>query len=205
MIKNIIFDMGGVLIDWAPSHLIESLKVPKEDQGILIRELFKEVEWLALDAGIMDDDEVFEAVSKRVPERLHEPLKFLISKWWSIPFNYKKGMGELVRELYDNGYKLYLLSNASIYQKDYVHRLPGHECFTGRVTSAEIKMMKPQKEIYQYICDKYDLKPEECYFVDDYNGNVYFARLFGFKSNVFFDVDRLRKQMIMEGIDVKEQ
>ena len=62
MIKNIIFDMGGVLIDWAPSHLIEGAGVPEEDAGILLKELFKEVEWLELDAGTMSDDEVFEAI-----------------------------------------------------------------------------------------------------------------------------------------------
>ena len=196
--------MGGVLIDWAPSHLIEGAGVPEEDAGILLKELFKEVEWLELDAGTMSDDEVFEAVSRRIPERLHGALRFLISKWWTLPFTYKEGMSELIRELHDNGYKLYLLSNASAYQKEYFSRLPESECFSGRITSAEINLMKPYAEIYRYVCDEYNLIPEECFFVDDYNGNVFFGRKFGFKAYVFFDVDRLRKQMIAEGINIKE-
>ena len=60
--------MGGVLIEWAPSYLIEGAGVPEEDAGILIKELFKEVEWLELDAGTMNEKEVFEAIghSRRI-------------------------------------------------------------------------------------------------------------------------------------------
>lgn len=203
MIKNIIFDMGGVLIDWAPLHLIKGANVADEDAAILLQELFKECEWLALDAGTMSEEEVFDSVSKRIPSHLHEALHFLISKWWTMPFVYKQGMSDLIYELHENNYKIYLLSNAAKNQKDYFDRLPARECFSGRVTSADIQLLKPQKEIYQYICDKYSLIPEECFFVDDYNANVYFARQFGFKAHVFFDVDRLRKNMLEEGINLK--
>jgi len=203
MIKNIIFDMGGVLIDWAPLHLILNSGVDKQDSDILLKELFKEVEWVALDAGTISYEEAFASVSKRIPDRLHDHLKFLIEKWWTLPFVYKEGMDDLIQELFENGYKIYLLSNASIDQKNYFERLPSNKCFSGRVTSAEIKMLKPHHQIYEYICNKYDLNKDECYFIDDSSSNVYSAIQYGFKASVFFDCERLRKNMSLAGISLK--
>ena len=204
MIRNIVFDMGGVLIEWTPDLLMDKLGIDKEDKDIIRKELFKETEWIALDAGKIREEEAFDSVSKRVDARLHPYIDFLIRKWPELPFVEVEGIVDLIYELHDNGYKLYLLSNADLKQKDYFPKMRGYECFAGRVTSAEVKMLKPEEEIFRHLCDKYDLDPEECYFIDDMNSNVYHALKYGFEGSVFFDTKRLRKKMKEAGINVHE-
>ncbi len=204
MIRNIIFDMGGVMIDWTPDHLLDKLGITGEDRETLKREVFKEIEWVALDAGTMSNDEAFRLVSKRLEERLWPAAEFMIKRWPELPFSEKEGIVALYKELREKDYKLYVLSNADIKQKDYFPRVPGSEYFCGRVTSAEVDLLKPDKKIYEHICEKYDLKKEECYFVDDVALNVYNALEYGFKGSVYFDTKRLRRKMREEGIDVEE-
>ena len=204
MIRNIVFDMGGVLIEWTPDLLMDRIGLSPEDKDIIRKELFRETEWIAMDAGTMDEDQAFESVSKRIEERLHPQVDFLIRRWPDLPFIEVEGIVDLIRELHGNGYRLYLLSNADRKQKDYFKKMPGAECFSGRITSADVRLLKPDHKIFEYLCKEYGLKKEECYFVDDINSNVYHAMQYGLQGSVFFDTKRLRKKMREAGIRVSE-
>lgn len=96
------------------------------------------------------------------------------------------GAKELVEELKNNGYKVYLLSNASINQKNYWSSVPGSEFFDGVLVSSFIKIIKPQPEIYEYLLNKYNLKREECVFIDDSTQNVEASEYVGMKGGLFF-------------------
>ena len=202
MIKNIIFDMGGVLIDWNPNKLIEDIGIDNNDHDLVYCELFKEVEWVALDAGTISFAEAINSVNSRLPERVHDKVARLIDNWWNIYFKPIDGMKDTIRSLKENGYNIYLLSNASIAQKDYFHKIEGYEYFDGRVTSSEIKLLKPYMEIYKHICEKYNLIPEECFFVDDSSTNIYHALEFGFKGCVFDGVEEFKKELRKEEIKI---
>ena len=88
-------------------------------------------------------------------------------------------MVELVKELKSKGYNLYVLSNTS---KPVVDAFKNHEIFTyfdGFVLSYKIKMVKPYEGIYKYLLDTYNLKPEECLFIDDLEANMATANKLG--------------------------
>jgi putative hydrolase of the HAD superfamily len=113
-------------------------------------------------------------------------------------------MEELIGELKTSGYGIYLLSNASIRVHDYFPRIPASRYFDGCIFSADYKLLKPQPEIYETLLRRYELKAEECFFVDDLAINVEGARLVGMNGTIFRgDVDLLRRDLQNSGITIK--
>jgi putative hydrolase of the HAD superfamily len=198
MIRHIVFDMGGVLKDFNPPKLLAARNIRGQDADILMRELFHETEWIALDHGSVSEQQAYESVAERLPDHLKPAAKDLIFNWWKDAFDDKEGMDELIHELKKNGYDIYLLSNASIRQAEYFHRLPGCECFSGRITSAEVHMLKPRADIYRLCLDTFGLKAEECVFIDDSATNVYCAKLEGYEGIVYHDDTGLLKKRMRE-------
>ena len=205
MISNLVFDMGGVLIRWNPEDMLRQYDLSDEDMAILNRELFKSVEWVQQDRGILDESSLVRAVCERVPERLWEPVKTLVFGWHQRHLSPMPGMAELVRELKENGYHIYLLSNASLALREYFPRIPGSECFEKLLVSAEEKLLKPSHEIYKRLYQKFGLNPAECWFIDDAPANVEGAICTGMQGSVFYgDVPRLRRELRRAGIRCRE-
>ena len=202
MIRNIIFDMGEVLIKWTPQQLLKQFDLTKQEENAILNQVFHDVEWIALDAGTMSEDEAFSRVCRRLDEKLHPVAEFMIRKWWTLPMVGQDGIEDLIRKLHENGYRIYVLSNANDKQKEYFPRVPGYRYFSGRVTSAEIGLLKPDRKIFEYICDTYQLKAEECFFIDDSNLNVYAALEAGMQGTVYHDTEELIGRMREAGIRI---
>ena len=116
-----------------------------------------------------------------------------------------EGTADVARALKARGYTLYLLSNASRRQHDYWPRVEASRYFDGTLISADVKLVKPQPEIYRLLLEKFGLKGEECFFVDDLPSNVEGAFYAGIPGAVFHnDITRLRKDLRSAGVDVKE-
>ena len=206
MIKNIIFDMGCVLIDWNPPAIVAREELGEEDSRLLLREVFQCAEWVAMDHGWMSLEEGFSRICRRLPERLHENARHCVFDWWKPPLDPIPGMAELVREVKALGYGVYLLSNATSPLSEYFRRIPGSECFDGRIVSADVKMLKPEREIYRELFRQFSLDPAECFFIDDSPANVDGAWLSGMPATVFLhDMARLRRELNEAGIPVKLQ
>lgn len=205
MIKNIIFDMGRVLIEWAPEVIVAREGLNAEDSALLLREVFQCGEWAAMDHGWMSQDEGCRLICKRLPARLHENARHCVFDWWKAELRPIPGMAELVREVKRLGYGVYLLSNATSCLSEYFHRIPGSECFDGRIVSADVKMLKPEREIYAELYRQYHLDPAECFFIDDNILNVDGAWLSGMNATVFFgDMQRLRRELNEVGVPVEQ-
>ena len=204
MIKNVVFDMGNVLFTFKPSEYIRRLGYTGRDAEILETEVFLTPEWSATDRGTLKPPQAAQLLAQRVPEHLKAAVEPLVCHWWEGDLMPVPGMGELVRELKSNGYRIYLLSNASRYIYEYFHRLPAADCFEGLLVSADWLMAKPQHEIYEKLYARFDLIPDECFFVDDRVDNVEVAQLTGMHATVFRgDVSRLRREMGDAGITVQ--
>ncbi len=201
MIRNIVFDMGNVLIVFDPQYFMDVAGITdEEDRRIVNRELFHNVEWAQMDLGVLTEETAREPVLKRVPERLKEPVTYLLNHWWEkracIP-----GMEKLLAELKAAGYGIYLLSNASTAQHQYWPKFDMSRLFDGKLISCDLGIVKPNPEIYRIFTDRFQLKPDECLFVDDLTANVAAAISCGWKGIVFQgDADDLKERMLREGI-----
>ena len=202
MIKNIVFDMGNVLLRFDPQLFMERLNVAEEDRPLLMREVYHSLEWSRMDRGSLTDEQASEIICSRVPERLHEQV-FKLVTFWDRPLIEIEGMHELVRELKALGYGIYLLSNASYRQHEYWPRLSVSSLFDGIMVSADVKLVKPQPEIYLLFCSTFGLKPDECFFIDDSTLNAEGAFFSGMHTAVFHqDAAEIREKLRAAGVPV---
>lgn len=205
MIRNIVFDMGQVLIYFYADLFFTRMEVPKEDWEVLGREMFCGVEWTQTDRGTIGEAEAEAAICRRLPQRLHGYVHTMVFDWWKSPLSPVPGMETLIGELKELGYGIYLLSNASARLHEYFPRIPGSQYFDGKVVSADYNLLKPDPEIYRTLFRKYSLKPEECLFIDDLPQNVEGARFVGMDGIIFRDdVSLLRRELSAAGVPVQQ-
>ena len=204
MIKNILFDMGNVLIHFDRKVFLDRLEVTEAEKQLLLREVFLSVEWVQMDRGTLREETAEPLMCQRLPEHLHSAVHSLVSLW-DEPMLPVAGMAELVEELKARGYGIYLLSNASLRQHAYWPKIPGWQCFDGKVISADEKVMKPHPDYYRIALERFGLKPEECFFIDDVPANIEGAQFCGIPGAVFHkDVPLLRSQLRAAGVDISQ-
>ncbi len=202
MIKSIVFDMGQVLLRFDPELFLTRAGAEGEDRVLLKREVYQSLEWARMDRGSLTDAEAAEIICRRLPARLHETARRLVGMW-DRPILPVEGMEELIGELKAKGYGIYLLSNASCRQHDYWPRVPASRFFDGTLVSADVKLVKPQPEIYRLLCETFSLTADECVFVDDAINNAEAAFLCGLHPIVFHgDAGELRQRLREEGVDI---
>lgn len=184
MIKNIIFDMGNVLLSFNPEIPLNAFLQSEEDRDIIRRELFKGPEWEQGDYGYLTNSERYEPVSRRVPERLHKQLKQCVEEWdiCMKPIPNAKKFCEYAKE---KGYHIYVLSNADNTFYRYFPRFAETEYFDGVMVSSDVHMIKPEIRIYRHFLKTYSLAAEECLFIDDREENINGAMETGMKGFVF--------------------
>lgn len=204
-ISNVVFDMGQVLIHWNAPQILGNYSLAESDRRLVLAELFGSVEWIQLDHGTISGETAISQVCGRIPEHLHGVVREVVTGWWHRPLVPMEGMAALVREVKGKGYGVYLLSNASIDLRKYFHRIPGSECFDGLMVSAEEKKLKPQRDIFEALYQRFSLVPEETVFIDDSPANVEAALCTGMHAVQFRgDVRRLRRELRDLGVDVAE-
>ena len=201
MIRNIIFDMGNVLLHFDREAFLDAVDVHGADRELLLRQVYLSLEWSQMDRGSLTEAEAAERMCRRVPPRLWDKVHLLVDQW-DRPILPMAGMEELVRELKEKGYRIYLLSNASLRQHEYWPRVPGSEYFDGTVVSADLHLVKPQPEIYLYTLCRFGLKAEECVFIDDATLNVEGAVSCGLSGIVYHgDTEELRTELRSLGVN----
>ena len=200
MIKNIVFDMGGVLIDYNPEKTLYSL-FDKETADILLREIFRNPIWNDKDRGIIFPEDIMERKKNLIPAEHLEKTAELVDNFFPYMPPFEK-MYDLVKTLKKNGYRIYLLSNASSDFHERRKGIPALEFFDGVIVSADYKQLKPEKEIYLTLFEKFSLNPEECYFIDDVQKNIDGAMAVGMDGHCYYhgDIDILKKAMAEKGI-----
>ena len=199
MIKNILFDMGNVLIRFEPKQYVKNAGLSESDQQLLLRELYGSIDWVRLDRGTITEEEVYAHACARLPAELHAAAEYIIYHW-NEPIVPITGTADVVHELKARGYTLYLLSNAARRQHTYWHDIPGSECFSGTLISADVHLLKPEAAIYQALFDKFDLTAASCLFVDDFPPNIEAAENAGMQGIVFHDAGQLREELKARGI-----
>lgn len=184
MIKNIIFDMGNVLLDFNPQRVLDEFCDSEEEKECIRRELFLAPEWLMADRGVISDRDRYGLIVSRVPEEYREAL-YHCCYHWEFCMDPLPGAREFVKDCKAAGYKVYILSNASDLFFTYFNNFSPLSDFNGAVISCRELLLKPEEEIYQRLFERYDLKPEECFFIDDREENVRGGEKLGMRGFVF--------------------
>ena len=203
MIRNILFDMGGVLLDFDPKRFVERLDLGAEDETVLLREVFHSAEWTCLDRGSMTEEEAFASMCRRIPERLHAAARELFDNW-DRPRLPLAGGYELARDLSENGYTLYLLSNAGRRHGSYWPDLPVSKFFGDRLmVSAYWGLLKPEAAFYEKAFSLFGLDRSECLFIDDSPINIEAAWRVGLDGIVYHgDPALLRERLREKGVGI---
>ncbi len=198
MIKNIVFDMGKVLVDYVADKSCRHFMTDEEEIREVCTSVFISPEWVFLDMGLMSEEEALARMQARLTTD-HAREMAALSFWHWHEYNMwpLEGMGELVKRLKERGYGIYLCSNASVRLLECYQRvIPGITYFDGVLFSAQEKCMKPQKEIYERLFQKFSLTPGECFFIDDQPMNIQGAESCGMKGYIYDgDQEKLEKRL----------
>lgn len=202
MIKNIIFDMGGVLIDYAPEKIAYKY-FDKETADIALKELFRNQIWSDHDRGIITPEETMEVIKDKIPAHALGEIEKMVYNYYPYMPPFEK-MYDVVKTLKENGYGIYLLSNAAKDFYDNKKDIPALALFDGYLISADYKLLKPEKEIYYALFERFNLKPEECYFIDDVQKNIDGARAVGMDGHCYYhgDVEILKNALREKDIKI---
>ncbi|MFW9877351.1 MAG: HAD family hydrolase [Candidatus Thorarchaeota archaeon] len=181
MIKNIIFDLGNVLINFKPEQFL--LRYTKDKNRItkFISNIIQSDTWLKLDRGIISIKNARDDFISAFPEET-ELIKTFFNHWKEILIPISKNVS-LLKELKSNGYKLYVLSNYIIEAFEYVkERYDIFSLFDGLAISGKLNIIKPEQEIFQYLLQNYNLNPEDSIFIDDIEQFISEARKLKIKT-----------------------
>ena len=181
MIRNVVFDLGNVLISFLPSEYLLKKNYPSTIRNTIIRDIFGSDEWKMLDNGDLTVKEATEAIAAKSTLK-REEIALVFSFRTEIMFPLDDNV-RLLPELKKRGYKLFFLSNFhldpyELIKNDYYF----FRYFEGGVISSEVKLSKPDQRIYRLLLEKYSLVADECLFIDDTGENVVGAEKAGMKG-----------------------
>lgn len=200
LVKNIVFDMGGVIIDFNARKMLED-NFPEEYYEVIDREVFHNEIWNKLDAGIERSEYAIPKILPKLPEAVREKTAELLNDAYPYMKPYDN-MVDFIKRLKAAGYRVYLLSNATPRFFDRYLDIPALTLMDGFFISSVYKLLKPQPEIYAAFCNKFGVCAEECFFIDDMPQNIKGAKKFGMKGFVYKapDTTELEKALNAEGV-----
>ena len=169
--KNILIDMGNVVIDFSPDYVLSKYTNDVKLINKLKDAIFFDEIWNKSDEGVVSDDEIYENAIKKLDEKHHFLVKNIVETWYKHKTENLK-MRDIFLMLKNKGYKLYLCSNAAKSFYLYEDEIDTFKYIDGKVISADIKLLKPSKEYFMHVLEKFNLKAEECFFIDDTIANV---------------------------------
>ncbi|HEU7542495.1 hydrolase [Streptococcus pneumoniae] len=180
---NIIFDLGNVLIEWNKEKILSKICKNDLEYNLFNQFVFQSNLWIDLDNGKISleflENQLIDEMGHQYQDQIHE----LVWNWFNYVDLYDE-VYELIKQLKKKNFQIYVLSNTSsifhILLDSILSKVSS--VLDGYVISCEVKMMKPQKEIYLSLVNKYQLDIKDCIFLDDLEENVEAARTLGFKA-----------------------
>lgn len=201
MINTIIFDLGGVLIDWNPKHLYR--KIFKDEQEIdNFLNTVCTSDWNEEQDAGRTLQEATETLVKEHPEH-EDNIRAYYSRWEEMLGGAIEGTVDIFRKLRESKqFKIYALTNWSIETFPVAQeRYEFLKWFDGVVMSGEEKNRKPFPEFYKVLLDRYQVKPEEALFIDDNVRNIKAAKELGIDSIPFVNPEQLNRDLKERGIN----
>jgi 2-haloacid dehalogenase len=190
----VVFDLGGVLINWDPRNLYRQLFDDEEEMEQFLAEVTTS-EWNAQQDAGRALSEAVEELAARHPDR-RDLIAAYYDRWPEMLGGAIEGTVEILRDLRERGVRTYALSNWSAETFPIARPMfPFLELFDGIVISGEVKMVKPDPRIFAHVLERFGLEPGEAVFVDDNAENVRAAEEAGFVPITFENSDQLRREL----------
>ena len=199
MIKNIIFDLGGVILKDKPSSILKKIDVNEEDYSKLLT-FFNN--WKKLDLGKQTLEEKF--LECNFSEHISSKFKDILLKYYEIR-DINNDIIELIKLLQKNNYKVYVLSDNNSESFKYYKNLELFNNIDYWILSCDYGALKVDGNLFEIMFEKYKLIPEECYFIDDKQSNIDIANKYHIKGFIFnenLDINLLYKNMKDNGINI---
>ena len=199
--NTLVFDIGGVLIDWDPRHLYRKLFENESEMEKFLQEICSPAWNLKQDAGRSFAEATAELI-EQYPEHA-ELIQAYDSRWEETIAGPIEPAVKLFERLHDRGHELYGLSNWSaekfVIAKD---RFAFLCCFKDIVVSGEVGLIKPDPEIYRLLLERSGRHAADCLFIDDSRVNVVAADKLGFHTIHFRQAEGLEKQLMDYGFEI---
>ncbi len=195
-IKTIIFDLGSVLIDWNPLYVFDDNYFETEEKRAYFFSNICTSDWNEEQDAGRSIVEATQVLIEKYPE-WEQPIRDYYGRWTEMLKAPIPDTVEIFRRLKASGkYKIYALTNwqaglfdIALVRYNFLH------WFDGRVVSGEEKTRKPFPEFYQRLLDRYNVKPQEAFFIDDNLRNVKAAEAMGIKSIHFQSPKQLEETL----------
>jgi putative hydrolase of the HAD superfamily len=192
--KNVIFDLGGVVLEWNPERVLQRYYADDALRILMRSALFQHPDWLDLDRGTLQEAELVSRVAVRAGRPAAELEGLLGAVRESL--HTKPDTVALLEKLFARGVPLFCLSNVASSIFAYLRRRHSFwHVFRGIVISGDLKIMKPEPEIFQHLLDRYGLSPGDTVFVDDSEPNVQAARALGLQGVWFKDAQQCEREL----------
>lgn len=195
MIKNIVFDLGRVLVDFDPITYLYSLGYDEETVNALYGRIFGGEDWMRHDRGDYPSVAALQAaLIRKYPESELQIRRVLQPDWVKI-HTLREDTAAYLAALKARGYRIYMLSNLAADSYAYVSQYPFFRLLDGGVFSYRERVCKPDKRIYDILLQRYALDPAETVFLDDNVENVAAAERAGIRGIVFTDLSSAKPQL----------
>lgn len=174
MIKNIVFDVGNVILNFDYRKVIDQFTSLEEEKEFIMNNIIHSPEWLGfglIDTGYITKKEAIEIVK----DRTNHTNDDLIENFWNNYNNYAiidNDVLNLIKKLKEKSYSIYLLSNINEYTYNFVKKSGLFDIVDGYVLSYQEHQIKPYVSIYNTLLNRYKLNPSECIFIDDNEKNI---------------------------------
>jgi epoxide hydrolase-like predicted phosphatase len=198
--RNVIFDLGGVLVRFDPKKLIEQTFRHRSETPWYLLEALRSKEFIELDRQSLPPEQIYDLLKPRYPhatfkEDFFNLFNAIVADLDPLPEGVK--IFDTVRQ---RGFKTYILSNLC----ELTHnRIKDHDflkSFDGGIFSYQVKLVKPEPEIYKTLLTRYALDADECIFIDDLEVNIQGAKNVGIDGIVCKDHDYVVEELKKHGI-----
>jgi 2-haloacid dehalogenase len=199
-VNTIVFDLGGVLVDWDPRYLLRKVMPGREAEMETILADVLNHEWnLQRDTGDSWPDAM--ALLERQYPQWADVFRAYDERWPETMRGSKEATVAILRELKRQDVPLFALSNWSAEKFPVAEeRFDWLTLFDGVVVSGRVGLIKPDRAIFDYLLRSYDLRADDLFFIDDHEPNVIAARSFGIHTHRFTDAAALRAELVGQGL-----
>ena len=201
ILRNVIFDVGNVLVRWSPAEIIHLTFTHPFQTNVWIQKIFKHETWQLLNLGLVTEAEAqtrYQTLYGLTPSQTARLFYYI--KATQIPIYQSQ---DLLEHAQQAGLRVFGLT-------DNIKEIVAHlrqqydfwQWFEAVVVSAEVGMMKPHPEIFQYLLQHHQLHADETVFIDDHLPNIAAASSLGMHTIHFVDAEDTARQVQLLGLKI---